>query len=105
VQYVWKKWSDHGAISHVVAPTTNKTYTATFQAQYFLTMSAGPGGAVQPASGWHNAGASVVIKAKANSGFTFVGWVGSGTGSYTGTNNPASIIMNGPITEMGNFSP
>jgi len=105
VQYVWKKWSDHGAISHVVAPTTNKTYTAVFQTQYFLTMSAGPGGAVQPASGWHNAGASVVIKAKANSGFTFVGWVGSGTGSYTGTNNPGSIIMGGPITEMGNFSP
>ena len=31
VQYVWKKWSDNGAISHVVAPTTNKTYTAQFQ--------------------------------------------------------------------------
>ena len=105
MQYVWKKWSDHGAISHVVAPTTNKTYTAVFQTQYFLTMSAGPGGAVQPASGWHNAGASVAIKAKANPGFTFAGWVGSGTGSYTGTNNPASIIMGGPISEMGNFSP
>ena len=34
----------------------------------------------------------------------FSGWVGSGTGSYTGPNNPVSITMNGPITEMGNFS-
>ena len=105
VQYVWKKWSDNGAISHVVAPTSNKTYTATFQTQYFLTMSAGAGGTVQPASGWHNAGTSVIIKAKANPGFSFAGWSGSGTGSYTGTNNPGSITMNGPISEMGNFAP
>jgi hypothetical protein len=104
VQYVWTKWSDNGAISHVVAPTTNKTYTATFQTQYLLTMSAGTGGSVQPASGWRNAGDSVIIKAHANSGFTFTGWTGSGTGSYTGPNNPGSIIMNGPITETGNFS-
>ena len=105
VQYVWKKWNDNGPISHVVAPTTNKTYTSQFQPQYFLTMSAGTGGIVQPASGWRNAGASVVIRARANPGFTFAGWVGSGTGSYTGPNNPGSVIMNGPITETGNFSP
>ena len=105
VQYVWKKWSDNGAISHVVSPTTNKTDTATFTLQYFLTMSAGSGGTVTPASGWHNAGSSVTIKARVNHGFTFAGWVGNGTGSYTGPNNPVSINMNGPITEMGNFSP
>jgi hypothetical protein len=105
VQYLWKKWSDNGPISHVVAPTSNKTYTAQFQAQYFLTMSAGTGGTVQPASGWRNAGSSVTIKAHANTSFTFAGWAGSGTGSYTGPNNPGSIIMNGPITETGNFSP
>ena len=105
VQYIWTKWSDNGAISHVVAPTTNKTYTAQFQTQYFLTMSAGTGGTVTPASGWHNAGSNVTIKAHANPGFTFAGWAGSGPGSYTGTNNPGSIIMGGPITETGNFSP
>jgi hypothetical protein len=105
VQYVWKKWNDNGAISHVVAPTTNKTYTAQFQTQYFLTMSAGTGGAVQPASGWKNAGASIVIKAHANPSFSFAGWVGSGSGSYSGPNNPGSIIMNGPITETGTFNP
>lgn len=105
MQYVWKKWNDNGAISHVVAPTSNTSYTAQFQTQYFLTMSAGAGGAVQPASGWHNAGSSVVIKAKANPGFSFAGWVGLGTGSYTGPANPHSIIMNGDISETGNFSP
>ena len=105
MQYIWKKWSDNGAISHVVAPTTNKTYTAQFQTQYFLTMSAGAGGTVTPASSWRNAGSNVTIKARVNHGFSFAGWVGSGTGSYTGPNNPVSIMMNGPITETGNFSP
>src|SRR5207249_9371683 len=38
VRYVWTNWSGGGAISHPVAPTTNKTYTATFKTQYFLTM-------------------------------------------------------------------
>src|SRR4030095_7844792 len=31
IRYVWSSWSDGGAISHTVAPTTNKTYTATFR--------------------------------------------------------------------------
>jgi hypothetical protein len=105
VQYVWRKWNDHGAISHIVAPTTNQNYTATFIKQYYLTMTAGTGGAVLPASGWRNAGQSVTIKARADTGFTFAGWSGTGTGSYTGPNNPASIIMGGPISETGNFSP
>src|SRR5439155_26247271 len=46
VQYVWKKWSDSGRISHTFAPTTNKTYTATFTTQYFLTILAGAGSTV-----------------------------------------------------------
>src|SRR5215470_18595661 len=56
VQYAWTRWSDNGAISHTVAPTTNKTCTATFRTQYYLTMSHGTGGTVSPASGWKNSG-------------------------------------------------
>ena len=52
VRYVWKNWSGGGAISHTVAPTTNKMYTANFTTQYFLTMSHGIGGSVKPTSGW-----------------------------------------------------
>src|SRR5215471_14260760 len=104
VQYTWSSWSDHGAISHTVAPTANTTYTATFKTQYFLTMSHGSGGTVSPASGWKNSGTVVSISARANSGFTFSNWTGSGTGSYSGPNNPASITMGGPITETGTFT-
>jgi hypothetical protein len=51
VRYVWSNWSGGGAISHTVAPTTNRTYTANFNTQYCLTMSHGTGGTVSPASG------------------------------------------------------
>jgi Metallo-peptidase family M12B Reprolysin-like/Divergent InlB B-repeat domain/FG-GAP-like repeat len=103
-QYVWSNWSDGGGISHTVAPTVNATYTANFTTQYFLTMSAGAGGTVSPSSNWFNSGQSVPITATPNGGFGFSGWTGSGTGSFTGSSNPASVTMNGPITESASFT-
>ena len=103
VRYVWTSWTGGGGISHTVAPTTNKTYTANFNTQYFLTMSHGTGGTVTPMSAWKNSGIVVSIHATAASGYSFTNWSGSGAGSYSGTNNPASITMGGPITETAAF--
>ena len=103
-QYVWKSWSDKGTISHTVAPTQNTTDTATFTTQYFLTMSAGAGGTVTPVSGWKNSGAPVSITAKPATGYSFTSWGGTGTGSFSGTTNPASISMGGPISETATFT-
>jgi len=97
-------WSDGGAISHTVAPATNINYTATFTTQYFLTMSHGTGGTVSPASGWKNGGSTVSITATPATGYRFTNWTGSGSGSFSGTNNPASITMNAAITETASFS-
>ena len=104
VRYVWSSWTGGGAISHTVAPTTNKTYTATFRKQYYLTMSHGTGGTVRPTSGWRNSGAAISISAVPATGYRFTNWSGRGTGSYSGTNNPASITMGGPITEAATFT-
>ena len=104
VRYVWTNWSSGGAISHTVAPTTNKTYTANFNTQYFLTMSHNTGGSAIPMSGWKASGAIISISATAASGYHFTNWTGSGTGSFSGTNNPASITMGGPITETATFT-
>jgi len=104
VRYVWTNWSRGGAISHTVAPTINTTYTANFNTQYFLTMSHNTGGTTTPASGWRNSGATISISATPSSGYHFTNWTGSGTGSYSGTNNPASITMGGPITETATFT-
>jgi uncharacterized repeat protein (TIGR02543 family) len=105
VRYYFYSWSDGGAISHTVAPTTNTTYTAKFVAQYYLTMNAGTGGKVSPASSWRTAGTSVSISATPSAGYSFSKWTGSGAGSFSGTTNPVNITMNGPITETATFTP
>ncbi|PYL65615.1 MAG: hypothetical protein DMF25_02980 [Verrucomicrobia bacterium] len=67
-------------------------------------MNTGTGGTVSPGSGWKSSGVTGSISATPATGYSFGGWTGSGTGSYSGTNNPASITMNGPITETAAFT-
>jgi parallel beta-helix repeat protein len=104
IRYVWNSWSGGGAISHTVTPTKNTTYTAKFTTQYYLTMSHGTGGTVSPSSGWRNSGATLSISATPATGYSFTNWTGTGTGSYSGTNNPSSVTMGGPITETATFT-
>ena len=104
VRYVWSRWSDSGTISHTVAPATNKTYTATFNTQYFLTMTAGSGGTITPISGWKPSGSTVSITAKPSTGYIFTSWSGTGTGSFSGTTNPVNITIGGPISETATFT-
>ena len=70
-------------------------------------MTAGNGGTVTPVSGWKNAGSSVALTAKPTSNtlvsYSFTGWTGTGTGSFTGTTNPVAIVMGGPISETASF--
>src|SRR5204863_4018150 len=104
VRYYFSSWSDGGAISHTVAPTQNTTYTAKFGTQYYLTMTAGTGGHVSPGSNWKTSGSSVSISATPSTGYSFSNWTGSGTGSYSGPDNPRSITIMGPISESANFT-
>jgi hypothetical protein len=82
-----------------------QTIAFSYRHQYYLTMLAGTGGSVTPLSGWQDAGASVTVNAVPDSGFIFTSWTGSGAGSasYSGTKNPATFTMKGPITETANF--
>jgi hypothetical protein len=45
----------------------------------------------------------VSISATASNGFAFSAWTGTGNGSYSGTNNPALVAINGPITQTASF--
>ncbi len=79
---------------------------ASYQKQYQLTMSAssGTGGTVSPQTDWYDAGSSVQISASPSFGYTFSSWTGSGTGSYSGTSNPATVRMNAPVSEIANVN-
>lgn len=103
-RYVFSRWSDSGSANHSVAPVSNTTFTVTFQAQYLLTVQTGTGGSATPAGGWLDAGTSVTITADADSGYYFQTWSGSGSGSYTGSTNPKTIVLRGPIVEQAIFA-
>ena len=85
-------------------PLKTRPFTANFTTQYYLTMAHGTGGTVTPASGWKNSGATVSITARPATGYSFGSWASTGTGSVSGTTNPASITMGGPITETATFT-
>ncbi|MEM3488442.1 MAG: Ig-like domain-containing protein [Nitrososphaerota archaeon] len=88
-----------------ITVSSQGTYTFSYTTLYWLTMQANPSnaGTVSPSSGWYAAGMSVTISASPASGYSFLSWTGSGSGSYTGNSNPATITMNGPITQTANF--
>jgi hypothetical protein len=107
-QYVWTSWSDGGGQSHAITvPSSPSTYVVSFKKQYSLTVQVNEsgGGTTNPTPGsyWYDPGSSVTITATANPGYSFTSWSGSGTGSYSGMNNPSSVTINGPITEFANF--
>src|SRR6185436_16614361 len=102
-QYAWSNWTDGGAISHSVSPNVATTYTANFTTQYLLTMNAGPGGTIRPTTGFHNSGETVNISVTPQANFSFNGWTGTGSGSFSGIFKSATVTMNGPITEAAAF--
>jgi hypothetical protein len=103
-RYLWTGWSDGAAKSHTFIPLRDTVVTSSFRTQFQLTMASDTNGSVLPASSWQDSGKSVTITALPNAGYHFSSWVGIGTGSYTGTLNPDSVRMHGPITETASFS-
>jgi len=109
VQYVFAQWSDGDvANTKTVNVGSSVTYDAIYKTQYQLTISTSPsiGGSISPAVGsyWYDLGQTVSIQASPTSGYTFGSWTGSGSGSYTGSANPASITMNGPVNETASLA-
>ncbi|RLG22698.1 hypothetical protein DRN85_10465, partial [Methanosarcinales archaeon] len=77
-----------------------------FKKQYRLYVSRNvAGGYTVPSLGehWYDAGSRVTISAYAYGGYLFQKWVGSGSGSYTGTSSSRTITMKAPIVETAFF--
>ncbi len=119
-RYQFVSWSGTGTGSYdgTDNPASNAvtmngpiTETATWTHQYQLTIDSSDG-TVEPSTGtWYNAGSQVTITANhpttvTGEQYLFVSWSGTGTGSYDGTDNPASnaVTMNGPITEYASWN-
>jgi uncharacterized repeat protein (TIGR02543 family) len=116
-QYVFLGWTGSGVGSYTgldnpASVTMNDaiTETASWAHQYQLTMTANFG-TTSPAAGstWYNAGATVTISATAPSAgsgerYVWSGWTGSGTGSYTGPSNSATVTMNGSVNETASWA-
>ncbi len=104
-QYVFKSWSDGGALSHsITVGASATTYTATFTEQYQLIISASPaaGGTVTPASGtFYDSGTVVPVTATASSGDAFTNWTGSVASS---SSSSTTVTMSGPQTVTASFS-
>jgi hypothetical protein len=112
--YVFVDWEGSGAGSYT-GPSAEATITmlgpitqtARFLPAFMpLTTAAVPaeGGLVMPASGDFPVFGEVTITATPAAGWEFLGWSGSGDGSYTGTDPMATVTMLGPISETAEFS-
>ncbi|MBD2722164.1 InlB B-repeat-containing protein [Hymenobacter armeniacus] len=75
-----------------VSMTANRAITATFVAQYTLTVSTVGSGTVtkSPNQTAYASGTAVTLTATPASGYTFSGW----SGAATGTANPLTVTMN-----------
>ncbi|HEV2389778.1 MAG TPA: hypothetical protein VGS04_03545 [Nitrososphaerales archaeon] len=62
-------------------------------------------GNISPGPGWLNAGLSITLAAKADNGWQFENWTGSGAGAYSGANATIEATMTGPLSENATFYP
>lgn len=104
VRYVFAYWSDGGDQGHtMIAPSSNTAFMVTLNTQYSLTTSVHPSGRgfiAPPETNWFYEGKSVFIKTAANGRYRFSGW----SGDQSGSDNPTSLVMNGPKAVTANFT-
>ncbi len=102
-RFAYLDWSDGGDRAHTVLASTHLVeYSATFSAEHQLQTAAHGSGSAA-GDGWFAEGELAEVEAVPALGFAFVGWTGTGSGSYSGGNNPATVTMNEPITQTATF--
>jgi len=82
----------------------NTSQPVPFASQYRLSVSSVGPGTATPSSEWAASGAPVSLSAAPGVGANFLGWAGTGVGSYTGPNENATISVSGPLTEIASFA-
>jgi hypothetical protein len=83
--------------------TGNHTLSVTFATYYWVHVAGSVGGSVTPGDAYYLANSILYLDATPAAGEAFTGWVGSGSGNYTGSNATASVLVNAPISEVASF--
>jgi hypothetical protein len=72
--------------------------------QFYVKIAQSPGGLANVSSGWFNA-TMLYISESSESGWKATGFLGTGSGSYSGNNSTAFLQVQSPITETPIFDP
>jgi len=103
---IFTKWNDSDTSNpKTLLVNTKLTLEAEYETQYRLIMDTNFG-TTDPSAGeyWYKADSTFWINATASNATlgercVWLGWTGIGNGSYSSTDIPASITINGPINE------
>ncbi|MDZ7261907.1 MAG: T9SS type A sorting domain-containing protein, partial [candidate division KSB1 bacterium] len=114
VRYVFSFWSGTGAGAYsgndnpvTLIINSPVTETANWITQYYLTVISVRGTPL--GQGWYEAGATAtfsvdsLISGVTGTRYLFSLWSGSGINAYTGSDNPGSVILTGPVTEVAQW--
>jgi hypothetical protein len=104
-RWVFDSWSDGGAQSHSYTVTSDpaQSVTATFTAQYQLTLAVSPrgtGNITGAESGNYYSGSITLNALPSSSAWAFSSW----SGGATGDSNPLTLTMSAPTSITANFS-
>jgi hypothetical protein len=103
-RHVFNSWSDGGAQSHEVSVERARTFTATLDTEYQLTIAVTPEGVgtveADPAGPWIADGTNVQLTASPVVGWVLDRW----EGDVTGDDNPTTFNMDEPKSVTGVFA-
>jgi hypothetical protein len=85
--------------------SANRTLAVGYWEQFQVTVAATAGGSASVGSDWVNASGTLTLSATPNATSVFVGWNGTGIGSYNGTDPNPTLTVFGPISEQATFAP
>ena len=100
-----ERWIDLAPVNGTLLGPTTLALQYFHQFTVSAVVSPSDGGGVGNFSAWQDAGSTIVLSQRANSGWRFEQWNGTGIGSYSGGTASASVLVNSPIAEEATFYP
>jgi uncharacterized repeat protein (TIGR02543 family) len=99
---VFTRWAD-GSIANPRSITAQPGASASlvFTTEHKLTRTVSGQGSVSGTDGFYAAGSAVSLTATPVTGYQFAGW----SGGASGTSNPVSLTMSGPMAVTATFTP